>query len=126
MMRELNIPVKNSKTVQPTPEIKYVGFWWDPRRDLVTLAKSRWTELETELMWIDRDIAGGGISAAEIQSLAGLLCWASKVIPYGMIYTRELYSVVTDLGMSSATRAQAKSTYIVEAAQIARARQDIS
>ena len=27
MIQELNIPVKDSKTVQPTPEIKYVGFW---------------------------------------------------------------------------------------------------
>ena len=35
-----------------------------------------------------------------------------------MIYTRELYSVVADLGMSSATRAQAKNTYVVEAAMI--------
>ena len=48
MMRKLNIPVKNSKTVLPTPEIKYVGFWWDPRRDLATLAKSRWAKLEAE------------------------------------------------------------------------------
>ena len=90
-MRELNIPVKDSKTVEPTAEIKYVGFWWDPRRDLVTLARSRWTELETELMRIDQDINWGSVTAAEIQSLAGLLCWASKVIPYGMIYIRELY-----------------------------------
>ena len=71
-------------------------------------------------MRIDRDINEGNVTAAEIQSLAGLLCWASKVIPYGMIYARELYSVVVDLGMSSATRAQAKKTHVIEAAHIAR------
>ena len=43
-----------------------------------------------------------------------------------MIYTRKLYSLVADLGMSSATRAQAKNTYVVEDAMIARARQDVS
>ena len=92
----------------------------------MTLAKGRWAELETELMRIDRDINDGNVSAAEIQSLAGLLCWASKVIPYGMIYTRELYSVVADLGMSSATRAQAKETPVVEATYIAHIQLDTS
>ena len=43
-----------------------------------------------------------------------------------MIYTRELYSVVADLGMSSATRAQAKKTHVVEAAHIARVLLDTS
>ena len=81
MMRRLNVPVKDSKTVLPATEIKYTGFWWEPRRDLVTLAKSRWEQLEAELTRIDRDLGRGDISAAEIQSLAGLLCWASKVIP---------------------------------------------
>ena len=69
--------------MEPTTEIKYVGFWWDPRRDLVTLARSRRTESEAELMRIDRGIQEANITAAEIQSLAGLLCWASKVIPLG-------------------------------------------
>ena len=126
MMRRLNVPVKDSKTVLPTTEIKYTGFWWEPRRDLVTLAKSRWEQLEAELTRIDRDLGRGDISAAEIQSLAGLLCWASKVIPFGMIYIRELYSVVADMGMSSAPRALAKNAYIVEAAHVERARQDTS
>ena len=44
----------------------------------MTLAKGRWAELETELMRIDRDINDGNASAAEIQSLAGLLCWSSR------------------------------------------------
>ena len=126
MMKELNIPVKDAKTIRPTPEIKYVGFWWDPRRDLVTLSRGRWADLEAELTRIELNLDMGGISAGEIRSLAGLLCWASKIVNHGMIYTRELYSVVADLGMSSATKAQAKHTLITSQAMMSRIRLDTS
>jgi len=61
----------------------------------------------------------------DIRSLAGVLCWASKVIKFGMVYIRELYSVVADLGMSSCLKAIGRSTFFTDADYIRRIRLDV-
>ena len=65
------------------------------------------------------------VSVDDIRSLSGVLCWASKVIEYGMIYVRELYSVVAELGLSSCPKSIGRSTFIEDANQIRRIRLDI-
>ena len=52
------------------------------------------------------------VSVDDLRSLSGVLCWASKVIEYGMIYVRELYSVVAELGLSSCPKSIGRSTFI--------------
>ena len=46
LMAELEIPVKDSKTIPATEALKFIGFWWEPRLDLVTLDSGRWAKLE--------------------------------------------------------------------------------
>jgi len=46
MMARLDIPVKDSKTIRATDEVRFIGCWWQPHRDLVTLDKGRWAKLE--------------------------------------------------------------------------------
>jgi len=65
------------------------------------------------------------VSVEDIRSLSGVLCWASKVIEYGMIYVRELYSVVAELGMSSCPKSIGRSTFFEDANWIRRIRLDI-
>ena len=60
-----------------------------------------------------------------MRSLSGLLCWASKVIEYEMIYVRELYAVVSDFGMSSCSTAMGRVTFLEEDNLIRRIRLDI-
>jgi len=53
MMARLEIPVKASKTILAVWEIKFIGFWWQPKIDLVTLDPGRWHNLEQELRRIN-------------------------------------------------------------------------
>jgi len=101
LMAELKIPVKDSKTIPATEALKFIGFWWEPRLDLVTLDSGRWAKLEAEMLRINDSLDRWEISVADIRSLSGVLCWAAKVIQFGMVYVRELYAVVADLGTSS-------------------------
>ena len=126
LMRDLNIPVKDSKTVRPTELIKFIGFWFDPRKDLVTLDPERWVNLHLTLLDIASRLDSGAVNAHEVRSVAGVLCWSSKVIQYGMLYTRELYGVLSALGMTSAPGAVARRAWIVDVHLIWRIRQDIA
>ncbi|MCG3771364.1 MAG: hypothetical protein JW384_02550 [Nitrosomonadaceae bacterium] len=85
MMARLDIPVKDSKTVRATDEIKFIGFYWRPRADLVALDSGRWAKLEQEMWRIYIALDPWDVSVDDIRSLSGVLCWASKVIEYGMI-----------------------------------------
>ncbi len=74
---------------------------------------------------IDLALDEGEVSVNDVRSLSGVLCWAAKVIPYGMVYVRELYAVVADLGLSSCTKAMARTVFFVDAELIGRIRLDI-
>ena len=41
MMTKLEVSVKDSKTIRAAPDLKFIGFWWQPHLDLVTLDKWR-------------------------------------------------------------------------------------
>ena len=49
MMTKFEVSVKDSKSIRAAPEVKLIGFWWQPYLDLVTVDKGRWTKLEHEL-----------------------------------------------------------------------------
>ena len=125
MMKALRIPVKASKTVHATDAIMFIGFWWQPHQDLVTLSKARWEKLEREMNRINDALDSWTVTVDDIRSLSGVLCWAAKVIPYGMIYIRELYSVVSDLGLSSCSKAQGRATFFTDEKLIERIRLDL-
>ena len=91
----------------------------------MTLDKGRWTKLELELWRINIALDTWEVSVNDVRSLSGVLCWASKVIEYGMIYVRELYGVVSDLGMSSCSTAMGRVTFFEDANLIRRIRLDI-
>ena len=77
----------------------------------MTLDKEHWAKLEHEMRRIDMALDTWEVSVNGVRSLSGVLCWASKVIEYGMIYVRELYGVVSDLGMSSCSTAMGRVTF---------------
>ena len=126
LMAELGLPVKDSKTIPASEALKFIGFWWEPRRDLVTLDSGRWAKLEAEMLRINHLLDYGEVSVADIRSLSGVLCWAAKVIRFGMVYVRELYAVVADLGMSSASRQACRSTFFTDWRLIRRIRIDLT
>ena len=95
-----------------TDEINFIGFYGRPRADLVALDSGRWAKLEQEMWRIYIALDSWDVSVDDIRSLSGVLCWASKVIEYGMIYVRELYSVVAELGLSSCPKSIGRSTFI--------------
>jgi hypothetical protein len=78
MIAKLEIPVKNSKTIRAVPEVEFIGFWWQPRLDLVTLDKERRTESEHETRQIVMALDTWEVSVNVVRSLSGVLCWASK------------------------------------------------
>ena len=80
MMEKLEIPVKDSKTIRAVPEVKFIGYFWQPRSDRVTLDKERWAKLEHEMRRIDMALDTWEVSINDVRSLSGVLCWASKVI----------------------------------------------
>jgi len=125
LMAELKLPVKDSKTIPATDALKFIGFWWEPRKDLVTLDSGRWAKLEAEMLRINDYLDHWEISVADIRSLSGVLCWAAKVIHFGMVYVRELYAVVAELGMSSASRQACRSRFFTEEHFIRRIRIDL-
>ena len=90
LMAELEIPVKASKTIPATEALKFIGSWWEPRLDLVTLDRGRWANLEAEMHRINGALDRWEVSVADIRSLSGVLCCAAKVVQYGMVYVREL------------------------------------
>ena len=67
MMKALEIPVKDSKTVRPTELIKFIGFWFDPRKDLVTLDPERWVNLHLTLLDISSRLDSGAVNAHEVR-----------------------------------------------------------
>ena len=125
LMAELNIPVKASKTIPAVEALKFIGFWWEPRSDRVTLDRERWVKLEAEMHRINGALDLGEVSVADVRSLSGVLCWAAKVVQYGMVYVRELFAVVADLGMSSASQQACRNTFFTDAGYIQRIRIDI-
>ena len=125
LMKALNIPVKDSKTVRPVPAIKYSGFFWDPRRDVVSLDPERWESLHATLIDMCARLELGTVNAHEVRALAGLLCWGSKVILFGMLHIRGFYGVLSTLGMISARGYVARRVFITEGALIARIQYDI-
>ena len=125
MMALLEIPVKASKTTRATWEIKFIGFWRQPRLDLVTLDPGRWHNLEQEMLRIDAALDSWEVSVNDVRSLSGVLCWAFKVIKFGMVYIRELYAVVSNLGMTSCSKAIGRVTFFTDADLIRRIRLDI-
>ena len=125
VMRALNVPIKESKTIRPSEVIKYTGFFWDPRNDVVTLDPDRWVALHATLTDMEGRLDLGAVNAHEVRSLAGLLCWASKVILFGMLHTRGLYGVLSDLGMISARSFMARRLFILDVDLIQRIRYDI-
>ena len=73
MMAKLEIPVKDSKTIRATHEVKFIGFWWQPLLDLVTLDKDRWAKLEREMWQINIALDSWEVSVNDVRSLSGTL-----------------------------------------------------
>ena len=50
IMKHLGVPVKMGKTIEAATEIKFLGYWWMPRIDLVTLDPGRRSRVEAQLV----------------------------------------------------------------------------
>ena len=75
MMKDLNIPVKTSKTVRPTELIKeFIGFWFDPRKGVVTFDPERRVSLHFRLLDILSRLDSGKVNAHEVRSGSRAFC----------------------------------------------------
>ena len=126
LMAHLGVPVKDVKTVRAAIEIKFLGYFWSPRRDLVSLDPVRWASVEEDLRVLIDLLRGRAASAHDLRCVTGLLVWATKVIPAGRIFTRSLHQVIRLYKATSMPAAQARRVPIHDAARIEAALVDLT
>ena len=49
IMAHLGVPVKEVKTIRGSIDIKFLGYFWSPSLNLVSLDRARWATVESDL-----------------------------------------------------------------------------
>ena len=112
LMALLRVPVKEVKTIRAVTEIKFLGYYWLPRLDLVSLDPVRWATVELQLRTLMDLLTAGRANADSLRSVTGVLVWAAKVIPGGKVFTRGLYQVIRLVKATSLSAALARKIII--------------
>ena len=107
-------------------EIEFLGYWWMPRIDLVTLDPGRWSRVESQLRILIDMLLSYSANAQDVRCVTGVLVWAAKVIPSGTVFTRGLHQVLRLYGATSLPASQARRVLIRDEARIQTAAVDLS
>ena len=118
LMAHLGVPVKEVKTIRGASEIKFLGYLWSPRLNLVSLDAARWATVESDLRVLIDLLRSNLATAHDIRCVTGLLVWASKVIPTGRIFTRGLHQVLRLCKATSLPAAQARRIRVSDPLQL--------
>lgn len=93
------IPLAREKTEWPSVCVQFLGITIDSRLMEFRLPADKVSKLEHSLLMLIRRTK---VTLKEMQSLLGLLAFASRVIPLGKLFARKLYSAITGLKSPSA------------------------
>ena len=118
IMAHLGVPVKEVKTIRGVTSIKFLGFFWEPLKNLVSLDRNRWTTVESDLRVLIDLLLTGNATAHDVRCVTGLLVWATKVIPSGRVFTRGLHQVLRLCKATSLPASQARRIRVVEFSHI--------
>ena len=88
--QHLGVPLEPSKLEGPTTCLTFLGIQIDTESLLLRLPEEKLSKLKQELF---RCILRKSISKRELQSLTGLLQFATKVIRPGRSFLRQLYAM---------------------------------
>ena len=86
----LGVPLEPSKLEGPTTCLTFLGIQIDTESLLLRLPEEKSSKLKQELLHC---ILRKSISKTELQSLTGLLQFATKVIQPGRSFLRQLYAI---------------------------------
>lgn len=125
LMAHLNVPVKDVKTIRGVVEMKFLGYFWCPRLDLVSLDPVRWASVEADLRVLMDLLWDYAASAHDLRCVVGLLVWSTRVIPAGKVFTRGLHQVISLYKATSMPAAQARRVRVVDDARIETALADL-
>ena len=126
IMEHLRVPVKTAKTIVAAVEVKFLGYWWMPRKDLVALDPARWVRVEGQLRILLDMLVTGMANAQDIRCVTGVLVWAARVIPSGSVFTRGLHQVLRLYGATSLPASQARRVLIRDEVRIQTAVDDLT
>ena len=126
IMSLLRVPIKAGKTIEAATEIKFLGYWWMPRIDLVTLDPGRWSRVESQLRILIDMLLSYSANAQDVRCVTGVLVWAAKVIPSGTVFTRGLHQVLRLYGATSLPASQARRVLVLDESRIQTAVVDLS
>ena len=119
LMVLLNIPVKDVKTLRGSPTVKYIGYWWDPHHDRITLDDDRWNVIEGRLEDFRVALVSFSSDAQMLRCLTGLLVWASVVIPTAKVFNRGFHTVLQRLKATSLPASEARLIVISDESMVA-------
>ena len=126
LMKRLNIPVKDIKTIPAMPTAKFLGYFWVPRSDLISLDSRRWLEVEGRLSSFLEALYLGLTSAQDLRCLTGLLVWCSVVIPTAKTFLRGCHTTLSRLKATSLPASEARLIAIVDPVLISDVSQDLT
>ena len=72
IMKLLNVPVKVGKTIEAATEIMFLGYWWMPRIDLVTLDPGRWSRVESQLCILIDMLMSNSANAQDVRCVTSV------------------------------------------------------
>ncbi len=114
LLQRLNVPIAHKKTVSPSQEVKFLGYWWSTKTRRVTLDQGRWEQLAHELSSLLHEAqATGHVTVQALRELLGKLVWASKVLPHARLNTHALFAALTQARANSIPPAIARKTWLI-------------
>jgi len=94
LLRRLGFQINWKKIVDPTQELVFLGIQINTLTGLLSLKPDK---LQALVVLIDTYMQRTRASRTQLESLAGKLCWAAHVIPWGRAHIRSIYSLISSL-----------------------------
>ena len=114
LMLRFCIPIKTQKTMRASVTVKFLGYWWIPRFNRITLDAKRWCDIEGRLEEFRLLLVSGTANAQDLRCLTGLLVWAAVVIPSAKVFNRGFHTVLQRLKATSLPASEARKIIIVQ------------
>lgn len=101
LCKELGIPMADDKTEGPTTRLTFLGIELDTESMRARLPDSKLAELKERIrVWRSKSTA----SIKDLQSIAGMLAFAAKVVPAGKVFLRGMFAQISDMQRTAKSR----------------------
>ena len=93
-LRNLGVQISWNKVVDPCQQLVFLGIQIDAMTGHLSLKPEKLSELcgLIHTFWQRKRV-----SPSQLESLAGKLCWASHVVPWGRTHLRSIYVLISSL-----------------------------